>query len=396
MHMRIGIDVRYLSHGLTGGVHNYLANLLPALLQHARDHEIVLYADTKRPFELHELPASVELRLLPYKGAHSSLLHDWLTLRREAARDRLAVIHFPANHGLAPPSTPGVLTLHDAINILPLHEILRGHQKNPRTLAMMTYLHLCSTLSLRRAALVLTVSEHARREIVRVGRIDAGRVVTIPHAPAPDLRRVSDPAALAAVRRRYGLTRPFVLADGLKNPAVLVRAWPLLPAAIRDTHQLVFFARREPPPAARSAEAAGFARVLINPPRPDLVALFSMAAAFAFPSWIEGFGIPLLEAMVCGAPVVASDRGAIPEVLGDAGLIADADDERAFAAHLTRVLSDAAVAAELRARGSRRAANNTWEKAAQRTIECYLNVVGRPTTTAIGHRSALEQSLGEH
>ena len=368
--MRIGIDVRYLSHGLVGGVHTYIAHFVPALIACAYDHEIVLYADTKRPFELNTIPPHVTVRYLPYRSPLSSLAND-LLMRREIRRDQIEVMHFPANYGFAPRGTRTVITLHDAINILPLGEIVRGHRKDPRTLAMMSYLHLCSTAALRRADLVLTVSEHARREIARQGTIDIGRIVAIPHAPTPDLRRVTEPAILNAVRARYGLDRPFVLADGLKNPAVLIRAWHRLPTAIRASHRLVFFVRREPLAVVREAEAAGFAKILINPSRADLVALYSMAAAFAFPSWIEGFGIPLLEAMTCGAPVIASDRGAIPEVVGDAGLLADAEDDAAIADHIAHVLSDSARAQRMRERGWTRATQFSWEQTAQRMIECY-------------------------
>ncbi len=368
--MRIGIDVRYLSHGLVGGVHTYIAHFVPALIACAYDHQIVLYADTKRPFELNTIPPHVTVRYLPYRSPLSSLAND-LLMRREIRRDQIEVMHFPANYGFAPRGTRTVITLHDAINILPLGEIVRGHRKDPRTLAMMSYLHLCSTAALRRADLVLTVSEHARREIARQGTIDIGRIVAIPHAPTPDLRRVTEPAILNAVRARYGLDRPFVLADGLKNPAVLIRAWHRLPTAIRASHRLVFFVRREPLAVVREAEAAGFAKILINPSRADLVALYSMAAAFAFPSWIEGFGIPLLEAMTCGAPVIASDRGAIPEVVGDAGLLADAEDDAAIADHIAHVLSDSARAQRMRERGWTRATQFSWEQTAQRMIECY-------------------------
>jgi glycosyltransferase involved in cell wall biosynthesis len=369
--MRIGLDIRYLSHGLTGGIHTYLSRLLPALLAQAEGHELLLYADTKARCELGELPPWARLRLLPYGGPHSSLLHDLRSLRRAAVADRLDLLHFPANYGFAPRGVRSVVTLHDAINLLPLPEIIRGHRKDARTLAMMSYLHLVTRAALRRADLLLAVSEHARGEIGRVGRFDTERIVVAPHGPPPDARRVETPATLDAVRARYGLERPFVLADGLKNPGVLLRAWALLPPELRAGHQLLFFARREPPPVAREAEAAGSARVLLNPPRADLIALYSMASAFVFPSWIEGFGIPLLEAMGCGAPVIASDRGAIPEVLGEAGLLANAEDAPAFARHLTQLLGDRQIAATLRARGYARAAEFSWEITARRTLEAY-------------------------
>ncbi len=182
--MRIGIDVRYLSHGLVGGVHTYIAHFVPALIKLATAHQIVLYADTKRPFELTDLPGHVTVRLLAYRSPLSSASHD-LLMRRQMAQDRLDVIHYPANYGFGPPGARLVITLHDAINILPLREIIRGHPKNPRTIAMMTYLHMLTVWSVRRADMLLTVSAHAGREIARHSGFDPGRIVPVPHAPTP-------------------------------------------------------------------------------------------------------------------------------------------------------------------------------------------------------------------
>jgi glycosyltransferase involved in cell wall biosynthesis len=373
--MRIGIDVRYLSHGLVGGVHTYIAHFVPALIDLAADHQIFLYADTKRPFELRDLPSHVAVRLLPYRSPLSSVGHD-LFMQRQVARDRLDVIHYPANHGFGPSGTRTVITLHDAINIMPLSEIIRGHAKNPRTIAMMTYLHLLSSRSVRRADLLVTVSAHAAREIARYSRFDPRKIVPVPHAPTPDLRRIDDQELLSDVRRRYGLTRHFVLADGLKNPAALVRAWRRLPAELRDDCEIVFFSRRpDPLPIVYEAAAAGEARLLVRPPREDLIALYSMADAFVFPSWIEGFGIPVLEAMTCGAPVIASDRGAIPEVAGDAALLADAEDDATLARHIALILGDAEAARQLRERGFARSAQFTWRETARKILECYERLV---------------------
>jgi glycosyltransferase involved in cell wall biosynthesis len=115
----------------------------------------------------------------------------------------------------------------------------------------------------------------------------------------------------------------------------------------------------------------GHARLLVRPSREDLIALYSMADAFVFPSWIEGFGIPILEAMTCGAPVIASDRGALPEVVGDAGLLADAEDDATLAQQLTRILSDRGEAQRWRERGFARAAQFSWRNTAQRILESY-------------------------
>lgn len=369
--MRIGIDVRYLSHGLVGGVHTYVAHFVPALIDLAIDHQIVLYADTKHPLELQSLPGHVTVRTLPWRNPLSSIYHDHF-MRRTMVCDRLDVIHFPANYGFGPSDARTVITLHDEINILPLREIIRGHAKNPRTMAMMTYLHFCSRTALRRAAMLLTVSNYAGHQIARHSRFDPGKIIAVPHAPTPDLRRIEDPDTLAEVRRRHDLPQRFVLADALKNPAVLVRAWRRLPDELRADRQIVFFSRRpDPLPIVHEAVTAGNARLLVRPSRADLIALYSMAEAFIFPSWIEGFGIPALEAMTCGAPLIASDRGAIPEVVGDAALLAGAEDDGLLARHLTQVLSSPNEAHQLRERGFARAAQFSWRATAQRILEGY-------------------------
>jgi glycosyltransferase involved in cell wall biosynthesis len=380
--MRIGIDVRYLSHGLVGGVHTYIKHFVPALIELTTDHQLYLYADTKRPFELADLPGHVTVRYLPYRTGLSSVYHDFF-MRRQMAHDHLDIAHFPANYGFGPASARTIITLHDAINILPLPEIIRGlassNSQTPRMVTMMIYLHYCTRLALRRAQLLLTVSKHARNEIARFSQFDPQRIVPVPHGRSPDLYRVEDPARLAEVRQRHTLARPFVLADALKNPVVLVKAWQLLPPDLRNRYEIVFFSRRpDPLPIVHEAVAAGHARLLVRPSREDLIAMYSMAEAFIFPSWFEGFGIPLLEAMICGAPIVASDRGSIPEVAGDAALLADAEDAETMARYITQVLCDPETANALRERGFARAAQFTWRNTAQLILDSYQQALVLP------------------
>lgn len=369
--MRIGIDIRYLSHGLMGGVHAYVKNLIPELIKVAAAHELILYGDDKCALELAAAPGAAEIRILPWRNALSSINHD-LFMRRQMAADHVDVAHFPANYGFGPQRATTVITLHDEINVLPLAEIIRGHRKQLRTIAMMSYLHWITTTSIRQAGLLLTVSAHARQKIADYSGYPLERIVPIHHGRSPEFQRIEDPARLEHVRQKYSLDRPFILADALKNPALLVRAWAKLPEEIRQNYQIVFFSRTPHPlPVVDEAVASNIAKLLIRPTREELVSLYNMASAFAFPSWIEGFGMPILEAMACGTPVLSSNRGSAPEVAGNAALISDAEDAEEWAAKIYQLLTAPLLAEQCRLAGFQRAAQFSWHHAAQDTLCAY-------------------------
>lgn len=386
--MRIGIDARYLSHGLVGGVHHYVAQLVPTMTRMAPGDEFYLYADRRDPFELTDLPSNVAIRFLPWSGPLSSLRND-VSLAGWMAKDRLDIAHFPANYGFAPSHVHKVVTLHDAINLLPLREIVRGHPKKTRTILLMCYLHFATRASLSGAAMVLTVSQDAAARILRLYPLSRDELRVVPHGVDRGWSRVVDQGRLASVQARLGLTRPFILADALKNPDAVLRAWSLVDAELRATHEIIFFSRlRETAPAVEAALRAGRARLVTQPSREDLNALFSLAEALIFPSWIEGFGLPVLEAMACGTPVIASNRGSIPEVTGDAALLSDVDDPNALADHIHRVLTSPGAARQLSLRGQARAALFTWERAAQSTLAAYAAALGASTGPAPAESAA--------
>lgn len=373
--MRVGLDIRYLSHGLTGGVRTYVLHLAAELPRAAPDVEFFYYADMKAPLELCDLPSNVTVRRLPWRSRVSTLVND----RRIAAwmtRDALDVAHFPANYG--PTGTfKLVVTVHDALNLFSLREHLRGFGRTPEKVAMMAYLGWQTRRALHKADRVITVSRHARDDILSRSACPAERIAVVHEAADPRFAPVPQ-ARLEPLRVKWQVRGRAILADAVKNPACAIEAWQRLPPAVRADAQLLFFSRESTPrPAVRTALAANAdVRFISQPTTDDLVELMNLAAAFVFPSFYEGFGLPLVEAMSCGTPVIASTRGAIPEVVGGAGLLFDLEDLDRLVHHLHAVLTDASLRSRLSAASLQRASVFSWRRAAAETLAVYRRAAG--------------------
>ena len=239
-------------------------------------------------------------------------------------------------------------------------------------------------LAIDRADAMIAISESTRRELIDTMGAPPERIVVTPLASDPRLRRVSDPARLAAVRHRYELPERFVLFLGAmeprKNLPRLVEAFAALkPALRRETVLVVAGAQGWLNDSVRDrvgrlglAESVRFAGYIAED---DIAALYSLATVFAYPSLWEGFGLPVLEAMACGTPVLTSDVSSLPEVAGDAALLVPPTDVEAIADGLTRLLGDAALRADFAARGLRRVAEFSWERCARQTLAVYTSVV---------------------
>lgn len=229
--------------------------------------------------------------------------------------------------------------------------------------------------SLRRAGLLLAISEHARAEALRALALDPARVVAISTAADPAFRPGA--AAAPAQLAQFGVTRAFVMyapggSDARKNIDGLVSAYAMLPATVRQVHQLLIAGAVDAGPLRAHARRRGLAddELVLTGYVSDaaLVELYRSTALFVFPSLHEGFGLPALEAMACGAPVIGADNSSIPEVIGCAEALFDAGSPAAIAARIAAVLADDALRQRLRAHGRAQAARFSWDATALRAL----------------------------
>jgi glycosyltransferase involved in cell wall biosynthesis len=365
--VRVGIDGRELREGVRTGIRRYLVEVVRAA--EARDVGCVVYGDAGT-----RLPAEISSVALSVLGNAWTQWWDQVELPRALRQDRVDVFLSPYyKRPLAAPC-PTAITIHDLFFI--------GYPGASRPLydATMTWL---ARLYARGAGAIIADSEHSRRAIMARLGLPAERITVVPVG----LGREFTPAVLtAAQRERYAVGARYVLYVGNflphKNLPRLLRAWAALPAAFRQGHRLALAGgdRSRSQPLAALATALGVADSVRFPGLVldmDLPALYSGAAAVVLPSLEEGFGLPALEAMACGAPVIASRRGALPEVVSAAGVLVDPEDEAGLAAALARVLGSADERAALRRRGLERAAHFTAERTAGRVVDLLETLADR-------------------
>jgi glycosyltransferase involved in cell wall biosynthesis len=359
----IGIDASRLSVGQRTGTETYTWETLRAMAALNEPDAIRLYLNANALPSESNFPW--DIRSIPFPRFWT---HARLSL--EIAIHPPGILWVPAH--VIPINHPkSVVTIHD----LGYLHVPEGHTDQQRRM-----LDYTTRWSVRAAAHIIAISETTKRDLVERYRAAEHNITVIPHGVNTSLTRPVD-ATIAETMQRLGLTRPFVLAVGTvqprKNYDGLARALGAIKIAGLP-HQLVIAGKRGwlADEVHRKIDASGNAdRVhqLGYVSEHDLAALYAAADLMVFPSWYEGFGLPALEAMQCGTPVVSSNRGALPESVGDAGLIVDPGDEAALGQTLVRGLTDDALRQRLIAAGRRRAREFTWERTARLTLEVLRN-----------------------
>ena len=365
--MRIAIDIRKL-HDY--GIGTYLRNLLRHLARIDGDTEFVLLSRRD------DLPVAARLGRNFRGVAESSGLYsvrEQLSIPLNVLRLAPALFHTP--HYVLPPLTPcrAVVTIHDCIHLM-FPQYLRHR-------LAYAYARTMLWTAAHRSSRILTGSEAAKRDILRFFDVPASKITVIHHAVDDLFFRDPGEAELARVRERYGLHGRFVMYSGNvtphKNLERLVEAFALLRRDGHDDLKLVVSGAG--PSRYSSLRGAvrrhglddGHVRFLGYQPEAALSALYRLADVFAFPSLYEGFGLPPLEAMACGTPVVASNASSLPEVVGDAAVLVDPVEPRAIADGIHQALDDTALRGRLRERGLARARSFSWRASVERLHGIY-------------------------
>jgi glycosyltransferase involved in cell wall biosynthesis len=371
--MRVGINALFLDRPETGSG-QYTQNLLEALAKVDPTNEYLLFSPG---------PA---LKIRNPHSAFRNLGKLWFEqVSFPLACRRLDVAHVPYFASPLFPTVPTVVTIHDLVPlILPAY---RG------SFLVRLYTRLVAAAA-RSAAAIVTVSQASQRDIVRYLHIPPERIHVTYEAAGKAFQPVEDEAQLTAIRQKYGLPRRYLLYlggfDQRKNLPTLLRAFALLVS--RQPQARLVIAGKLPgrdsplfPDPCRLVRELGLKEKVVFTgwvPEEDKPALFSEATAFVFPSLYEGFGLPPLEALACGTPVIASNHASLPEVVGDGGILVEPTGlwSETSANNLAQAMEmlwvDDAFRVELRQRALAQAAKFSWEQTAQETLDVYEKVFG--------------------
>ena len=366
--MRVAFDAHMVGERESGN-ETYAVNLVRALAADPGGNTYqVLTPHPDRLRAILTLPSSATIvRVRPA----ASVLRIPFGIPQAVRRHHSDVLHVTY---VAPPmvSCPTVVSVHD------LSYLAYPQSVSPRTRLVLTVL---VRASVRRAARVIAISAFTRRDLVTRYGIAEERIAVIHLAAGPAFHVLDD---ARSQRLPEGVSEPYVLAVGnlepRKNLARLIEAFAAVALESGVTAKLVLVGKSKGQEAslARLVEQHGLReRVVFTGfvEEDQLVLLYNRAALFIYPSLYEGFGLPPLEAMACGCPVVASNVTAIPEVLGDAALLVDPTSVSAMAEAMRDVLRRDELARDLRARGLRQAARYSWARAAQQTREVYSDAI---------------------
>ena len=369
---RVGIDARKIRDF---GIGTYIRNILVELHRHDAETPYVVLSRNR---DLHTIRDLVPRFQVVVEDAEPYSLSEQVRIPWRLRREGVTLVHEP--HYVLPPLTTcrAVVTIHDCIHLM-------FPQYLPNRLAHL-YARSFMWTATHQAARILTVSEASKRDILRFFAIPEKKVRVIYNAIDERFLTPPDEATTERVRQRYQLDHPFVLYVGNIKPHKNIeriidafgRARPDGPSGLK---LVIIGDEVSKYPSLRQMvhrhKLDKHVRFLGFQPQETLASFYRLAGAFVFPSLYEGFGLPPLEAMACGTPVITSNVSSLPEVAGDAALLVDPYDVDALARAIVRIFTDPQLRDKLVARGFTRARQFSWADSVSAIRAVYKQVLER-------------------
>ncbi|NLG49153.1 MAG: glycosyltransferase family 4 protein [Chloroflexi bacterium] len=371
--MLIGVDASRAVVPQRTGTENYSLYLIRALLQEGAVHRFRLYFNRAPEPGLFLRDERVEWRVMPFPRLWTHIRLAWEVTRRPPD-----VLFVPAH----------VLPLaHPRHCVATVHDLGYLHYPEAHTPFARRYLDWATRFNARVAQRVIVDSKATRDDLAACYGVDPAKMVVAYPAGAEGMQPVTDEAVLEQTRRRYGTGPRYILYVGTiqprKNLETLLRAfaaWVAEQPMAADVRLVIVgkqgWLYEQILALARSLEVAGRVVFTGYAPAEDLPALLSGALAYVLPSWYEGFGLPVLEAMACDTPVICSNVSSLPEVAGDAALLFDPADARALTRALDQVCSDQELRLRMIERGRRQVQAFSWQRCAQQVLGALVAAVG--------------------
>jgi glycosyltransferase involved in cell wall biosynthesis len=367
--LRIGIDATALPSQPVGAG-NYIIQFIRSLADLEPPENLIVIAQPRGQTLIDQPGIRVDWLIVPERSPAARLVWEQVELFRLARKLNLNLLH--SLHYTRPFWLPcaSVVTFHDLTFMIAPHL----HTRSKRW-----FFPIAMRMSARRADALTAVSENTRQDAIRLLGVPPEKITTTPLGVDSSFQVIQDQLLLSQVRERYHLPEQFILYVGQveprKNLPLLVRAYRALidqgatpPLIIAGGFGWGY------EQVLKEIEALGLQehiRFLGYVPQSDLPVIYNLASLFVYPTLYEGFGLPALEAMACGVPVVTTEVASLPEVVGDAAVLVPPGDQQALVTAMKEVLSDPGLRLELSRRGPTRASRFTWKRTAQLTLQVY-------------------------
>ncbi len=371
--MKIMIDARSVDVRQSG-VGNYVTHLIQGLKTVDSRNRYVLMVTRKQMKAFPDFFREFDNYTVPFSSENHVLGDPWEFFVLPGALKKTSVNLFHGPAFMAPP-------LHKRFkSVATIHDLVAFHHPHTIPTKYAFYMRFLIKLMIRKVDAIITDSEFIRNEIIKMFRVDAGRVFTVPISVSEIFKPVEDSGKIEELKKRFGIKKKYFLHVGniepRKNLINLFHACDIVWDKLGKDFQLVVVGKRgwlygeifETLKRAKFAADVVFTGYVRDK---DIPVLYSGAEFFVFPSLYEGFGLPILEAMRCGVPVIASHVASLPEVGGDAVFYVDPYDPKDIAEKMLTLAYDTSLRERLKERGFLQASRFSWEKTARKTLDVY-------------------------